>query len=407
MSEIQKKISIIQENLTKAGKNRIQKRFVSELEHEGTSVLDLKNYFIHRDHISIDFQTNPLAILLARFIKSNYFKPSFNMVLEIENTTNVPHEALLPLGRMPIELLFGEENLNDFLIEKTTDENLDNYNYMHPSGFFIDIPLEDHHGYLTLYNYITPFAIIQNKIHLMPKTETMKYWIFFNSPKESKKGVHLTFFNLFWESTDMDDVLIDNFISTFKLKMTRLEFKTMFTNAQLLMNKTQRFVACDNFHAIKEGDNYTLKMYIDLYFLQNPDIQIDFYKKIISKALNNIKHIIFKLLPDLKGEGKSDFFENASEEIKMLQIKLMSESGRKTGYFKIKEEYNSIVKYLCDLSGIPFGKTLLMIQDDLVFDPDRIVKNISYTETFLLNCLKEYKEDILYIFKQKQDEMRK
>ncbi|AAN88026.1 unknown [Diachasmimorpha longicaudata entomopoxvirus] len=327
------------------------------------------------------------------------------MVLEVENTTNVPHEALLPIGRMPLELLFGEENLNDFLIEKTTDENLDNYNYMYPSGFFIDIPLETKHGYLTLYDYITPFAIIQNKIHLVPKTETMKYWIFFNSPRESKKGVHLTFFNLFWESAEMDDALIDNFISTFKLKMTRLEFKNMFTNAHLLVNKTQRFIACDNFHAFKDGDNYTLKMYIDLYFLQNLDIQIDFYCKLVSKALNNIKHVILKILPDFKSDGKSDFFENANEEIRMMQIKLMSEQTNKIKYFKIKDEYNSIIKYLCDLSGIPFGKKLLILQNDLVFDSDRILKNLSYTENLLLTCLNGYKDEIVSIFEKKQKEV--
>lgn len=371
-------------------------------EHEKflkTKELNLLIYYKLRIYLkSTDIHT---SILFQNFIQSTYAKPSFeNNIILFNDSSTIDENIKFIFSKLPFQYIVSE-NLFNHISEKNIHEN-EEFNNRIEFGFHIYINKQvDSKELFTLYDYITPFLIVENKIKIIPKKNILKYVAFLIAENE-----YINFSGLFLSSSNFvltNEELVNDIINKFELTQTKEEVITNFSNNNILIKKSRKtFFQILNTYNFPENKISFIELGIDLFFT-NLDNELQFYKDLINNCVNLLQIIITNIIGEFNNNVNSIFFKKINDEVYNECIKIKKKIDSTKNYYFIPSKYKIIWKYICDKNNIIFSNERVIIDVNKTLEYDVCLKSMNEFASLLYKSIDENLSNIKDIYKIKNE----
>lgn len=374
----------------------------SLIEHEKflkTKELNLLIYYKLRIYLkSTDIHT---SILFQNFIQSTYAKPSFeNNIILFNDSSTIDENIKFIFSKLPFQYIVSE-NLFNHISEKNIHEN-EEFNNRIDFGFYIHINKQvDSKELFTLYDYITPFLIVENKIKIIPKKNILKYVAFLIAENE-----YINFSGLFLSNSNFvltNEELVNDIINKFELVQTKEEVITNFSNNNILIKKSRKtFFQILNTYNFPENNISFIELGIDLFFT-NLHNELQFYKDLINNCVNLLQIIITNIIGEFNNNVNSNYFKKINDEVYNECIKIKKKIDSTKNYYFIPSKYKIIWKYICDKNNIIFSNERVIIDVNKTLEYDVCLKSMNDFASLLYKSIDENLSYIKDIYKIKNE----
>lgn len=370
------------------------KEYIASIDDDTDLLLEIENRYnlTYINCLSFLIKNNYTPILLQNFLQHNYKIPIFQNSVILENNSNDSNESFkLVLSRLPFELIIAEvDNYSDYLIEQSSDiyeEMIINK----VCGFYLDVLINKNDMALTLYDYITPFIIENDKIKIIKKNDILKYWIFYKTEISSRNTIFKMIF-ISGNTSTVTNSIINSLIETLNLRNETFDsLKEKFENNNILINNQNREKFFTSYlTTLNFNENSIVKLNYNLYFTLDIKKQHEYHVNIILENLKMLEALVSETIVEINERRESYKFRIYNDEIYMKTIKIFKRYNPDVIYFRIEKKYNFLFYFICRCNNIPFGSDLLMLKKNTILQESLCIQHLQTFEKKVISIINNF-----------------